>query len=146
MVKEQHYDYTLGYMESVKIDFTFRLDNGQEGLAIMMAKESEFGTFLHCKLTINGRDLGRCSDIGTRSELLARIGVAPEDVFVMPDRQVAADPSHDEALGWADVGVAVGERVDATFTVQYITPDASYEPQRTSGNLTVGVYEPAGSR
>src|SRR5262245_35766772 len=54
IVREQHYGYSLGYMESAKIDFTFRLDNTREGLAITMAEKSVFGTFLHCKLTING--------------------------------------------------------------------------------------------
>ena len=147
IVREQHYDYSLGYMESVKIDFSFRLDNAEEGLAITMAKKSVFGTFLHCKLTINGRDLGRCSDIVTRSETLDTSDpVAPEDVFVVPDRRVVADLSHDNTVGWADLGVAVGDRVDATFTVQHITPASSYEPQHTSGDLTVGVYEPARSR
>src|SRR5262245_24926308 len=147
IVREQHYDYSLGYMESAKIDFTFRLADLREGLAITMSKTTLFGTFLHCKLTINGRDLGRCSDIGTRSEALDRVDLlGPEDAFVMPYRQVVADLSHDEAVGWTEVGVAVGDRVDATFTVQYITPAPSYEPPHTSGNLTVGVYAPAGSR
>jgi hypothetical protein len=135
-VKEREQGYSLDYRESTEIRFSFRLRSQDEAVAITMDKESASGTFLHCELMVNGRNLGRCSDIATRGELLNS-----DRTQLIGDPFVIQDLSR--RLGWADLGIAPGDQVRVRFGVEYITPAPSYKPQHTSGTLTVGVYEPA---
>lgn len=134
-VKEREYGYSLDHRQSIEIHFSFRLRSRDEAVAITMDKKNAPGTFLHCELVVNGRDLGRCSDIGTKGELLNSDGTQLiGDPFVIQDLS--------RRLGWADLGIAPGDQVRVRFVVEYITPAPSYRPQHTSGTLTVGVYEP----
>lgn len=155
-VKEANYDYSLDRHETSTIEFSFRLNSDRDVLLATMDKKSAWGTFLHCRLEINGRIPGqeRCNDLGTRTEFLDLYSQSPLLAWnyprTEPDWGDQGPPpgSKVEDLptitnGWDDLGIEPGDLVHVTYEIQYITPDPSWDPRHAAGVVTVGVYQPA---
>lgn len=167
-VKEASYDYSLDRDETTTIEFSFRLNSDRDVLQATVDKLSAFGTFLHCRLEINGRSPGqeRCGDLGTRTEFLDSYSQFPLFAWNYPRTEpawgnpetVPESQEHDTiapedylpttTYGWDYLGIEPGDLVRVTYKIQYATcagpcsPSSALDHQHDAGVVTVGVYQP----